>query len=162
MIFCIQPFLPEPDGVWQPLARSYRRVLPLAHIWLDGIWLSRYTRGCPHSVDTEEDCAISSRFRCVLPNVLDMSLYYLFRTNLAFGRKNFQKKPQTSETGFLPQFTPYYTFRTDLLFEPEFFPKNTKSREQTHHAFAPGKILGIINTCTLWHLEVTSPTTKIL
>lgn len=46
----IQPFLPVANGVLQPLARSYRRVLPLAHMWLDGIQLSRYTREVPQGL----------------------------------------------------------------------------------------------------------------
>ena len=49
-IRCIQPFLPVADGVSQPLVRSYHRVLPLAHMRLDGIQLSSYTREVPQGL----------------------------------------------------------------------------------------------------------------
>ncbi len=37
-------------GVSQPLACSYRRMLPLAHMRLDGIQLSRNTRKAPQGL----------------------------------------------------------------------------------------------------------------
>ncbi len=47
--------------------------------------------------------------------------------------------------------------KTEVISEnfSKYFYRHQKSRERTQNAFAPGEILGIIDTCNLWHNELT-------